>query len=165
MSFNKVIILGNAGRDPEVRHLEGGGVVANFTVATSERFKDRVGNIQERTEWHTIVCWRQLAEFAEKYIRKGSQVFIEGKIRTRDYTDQSGQKRYVTEIFADTLQLTGRRVDTQTNQQPAQQAAQPHQSAQPYQTTQNTVNQTINNNIDIPANDDYSADSADDLPF
>ena len=111
MSFNKVLILGNTAAAPEVRHLDGGSVVANFRVATSEVFTDRSGNRTERTEWHNIVCWRRLAEFAEKYIQKGTQVFIEGRITTRDYTDQTGQKRYRTEIVADNIQLTGRRQD------------------------------------------------------
>lgn len=169
MSFNKVFILGNAGRDPEVRHLEGGAAVANFTVATSEVFRDRNGNRQERTEWHNIVCWRQLAEFAEKYVKKGTQVFIEGKIRTRDYTDQSGQKRYVTEIFADNLQLVGRKSDNPANsaggyQAPAQggyQApAQPTQVQRP-QPAAPQAQETA----DFPSMDDFNDTDANDLPF
>ena len=103
MSFNKVLLIGNVGRDPEVRHLEGGSAVANFTLATSERFKDKNGATQDITEWHNIVCWRNLAELSEKYIRKGSQIFVEGKIRTRNWTDQTGNKRYTTEILADNM--------------------------------------------------------------
>ena len=121
MSFNKVLILGNTAAAPEVRHLDGGSVVANFRVATSEVFTDRSGNRTERTEWHNIVCWRRLAEFAEKYIQKGTQVFVEGRITTREYTDQTGQKRYRTEIVADNIQLTGRR--------PEGQGAQPQQGS------------------------------------
>ena len=94
--YNKVFILGNAGRDPEVRHLDGGQVVANFSVATTEYYTDRNNNKQERVEWHNIVCWRKLAEFAEKYIRKGSQIFVEGKIRSRKYTDQNGVETNMT---------------------------------------------------------------------
>lgn len=105
MSFNKVLLIGNVGRDPEVRHLEGGSAVANFTLATSERFKDKNGATQDITEWHNIVCWRNLAELSEKYIRKGSQIFVEGKIRTRNWTDQTGNKRYTTEILADNIRL------------------------------------------------------------
>jgi single-strand DNA-binding protein len=101
MSFNKVLLIGNVGRDPEVRHLEGGSAVANFTLATSERFKDKNGATQDITEWHNIVCWRNLAELSEKYIRKGSQIFVEGKIRTRNWTDQQGVKHYSTEVVAD----------------------------------------------------------------
>lgn len=109
MSFNKVLLIGNVGKDPEVRHLEGGSVVANFTLATSERFKDKNGTMQDITEWHNIVCWRNLAELSEKYIKKGSQVFIEGKIRTRSWTDQTGSKRYSTEILADNIRLLDRK--------------------------------------------------------
>ncbi len=161
MSFNKVFILGNAGRDPEVRHLEGGAAVANFTVATSEVFRDRNGNRQERTEWHNIVCWRQLAEFAEKYVKKGTQVFIEGKIRTRDYTDQSGQKRYVTEIFADNLQLLGRKADNPANSAGGYQApAQPTQVQRP-QPAAPQAQETA----DFPSMDDFNDTDANDLPF
>jgi len=110
MSVNKVILVGNAGKDPEVRYLEKNVAVANFTLATTDRAFTTQGGIQvpERTEWHNIVAWRGLAELAEKYIRKGSQLYIEGKIQTRSY-DKDGIKRYVTEIFADTIQLLGKK--------------------------------------------------------
>lgn len=162
MSFNKVLILGNAAAAPEVRHLEGGSVVANFRVATSEVFTDRSGNRTERTEWHNIVCWRRLAETAEKFIQKGTQVFIEGRITTREFTDQSGQKRYRTEIVADNIQLTGRRPDAQ-NQQPA-----PQQSYQaPAQQYQRPVApQPVQPAPqDFPAVEDFNDTDANDLPF
>jgi len=110
MSVNKVILVGNAGKDPEVRYLEKNVAVANFTLATTDRAYTTQGGIQvpERTEWHNIVAWRGLAELAEKYIRKGSQLYIEGKIQTRSY-DKDGIKRYVTEIFADNIQLLGKK--------------------------------------------------------
>ena len=110
MSVNKVILVGNVGKDPEVRYLEKNVAVANFTLATTDRAFTTQGGIQvpERTEWHNIVAWRGLAELAEKYIRKGSQLYIEGKIQTRSY-DKDGIKRYVTEIFADTIQLLGKK--------------------------------------------------------
>lgn len=111
MSFNKVLLIGNVGKEPEIRHLESGTSVASFTLATTERFKDKSGAVQDQTEWHNIVCWRNLAELTEKYINKGSQIFIEGKIRTRSWTDQSGQKRYTTEIIADNIRLLGKRGD------------------------------------------------------
>ncbi len=111
MSFNKVLLIGNVGRDPEVRHLESGVAVASFTLATTERYKDRNGTLQDQTEWHNIVCWRNLAELSEKYIGKGSQIFVEGKIRTRSWQDQTGQKRYTTEIVADNIRLLGRKGD------------------------------------------------------
>lgn len=110
------MLIGNVGRDPEVRYLDQGAAqagqstkVATFTLATTDRYRDRSGELRENTEWHNIVVWRQLADVSEKYIRKGSQVYIEGHIRTRSYNDQQGQKKYITEIVADNLQLLGRR--------------------------------------------------------
>ena len=108
---NKVILVGNVGKDPEVRHLEGGATVANFTLATSESYKDKSGNRVDQTERHNIVMWRGLAEVAEKYVKKGSQVFIEGKLRTRSWDDKDGNKRYTTEILADNMTLLGRKED------------------------------------------------------
>ena len=105
---NKVILVGNLGSDPEIRTIESGAKVANFSIATSERFKDKNGNPVERTEWHNIVLWRGLAEIAEKYLKKGSQVFIEGKLRTRSWDDQNGNKRYTTEVLGDNMTLLGR---------------------------------------------------------
>lgn len=109
MALNKVLLIGNVGKDPEIRHLQGGASVATITLATSERYKDRNGETRELTEWHTIIAWRQLADLAENFIRKGSQIYVEGRIRSRSWDDQNGQKRYVTEIQADSIQLLGRR--------------------------------------------------------
>ena len=111
MSLNKVMLIGNVGRDPEVRYLEGNAKVATFTLATSERFKDRNGELRENTEWHNIVAWRANADVAEKFIHKGTQIYVEGRLRTRSYTDQAGVKKFTTEIQADTIQLLGRRPD------------------------------------------------------
>jgi len=110
MSVNKVILVGNAGKDPEVRYLEKNVAVANFTFATTDRAYTTQNGVQvpERTEWHNIVAWRGLAELAEKYIRKGSQLYIEGKIQTRSW-EKEGIKRYTTEIFADNIQLLGKK--------------------------------------------------------
>jgi len=105
MSLNKVLLIGNVGKDPDVRHLENGVTVATFSLATSEKTRDK----GEITEWHNIVVWRQQADFAANYVRKGSQLFIEGRIRSRSWDDQTGQKHYVTEIVADSIQLLGRR--------------------------------------------------------
>lgn len=105
--INKVILVGNLGKDPEVRHLEGGAVVAKFPLATSESYKTKEGQRIDQTEWHNIVMWRGLAESAEKFLRKGSLVYIEGKIRTRSWDDKDGNKRYVTEIIADTMTMLG----------------------------------------------------------
>ncbi len=105
---NKVILIGNLGKDPEVRHLESGAVVANFPIATSETYKDRKsGEKITQTEWHNIVIWRGLAEVAEKYLKKGSSVYIEGKLRTRSWDDKEGNKRYTTEIVADNMTMLG----------------------------------------------------------
>ncbi|WP_181307868.1 single-stranded DNA-binding protein [Rufibacter sp. XAAS-G3-1] len=108
-SINKVILIGNLGKDPEVRHLEGGVAVARFPLATSETFKDKNGERQERTEWHNIVVWRGLAEIAEKYVKKGQSVYIEGRIRTNSYQDKDGVQRYSTEIVADNMTMLGSR--------------------------------------------------------
>lgn len=102
---NKVILIGNLGADPEVRHLENGVTVANFNLATSETFKDRqTGERREQTEWHRIVVWRGLAEVVEKYVKKGSKVYVEGKLRTRKW-EKDGIDRYTTEIYADNLTM------------------------------------------------------------
>jgi len=105
-SVNKVIIIGNLGQDPEVRYMPNGNAVANITVATSETWKDRnTGENQERTEWHRVVLFRRLAEIAGEYLKKGAKVYLEGKLQTRKWQDQSGQDRYTTEIVADQLQM------------------------------------------------------------
>ncbi len=112
MSLNKVMLIGNVGKDPEVRHLDSGVATTTITLATSETYTDKTsGQRVTNTEWHNVVLWRQLAELAEKYIRKGSQIFVEGKIRTRSWDDKDGQKRYTTEIVADNVRLLGRRED------------------------------------------------------
>ena len=114
--INKVILIGNVGQDPEVRYtgdVNNGTKVATLRVATTERYRDRSGNLQEHTEWHSIVVWRNTADVVEKYVKKGTQVYIEGRLRSRSWDDQNGNKRYVTEIVADTLQLLGRRPEGQ----------------------------------------------------
>jgi single-strand DNA-binding protein len=108
---NKVILIGNLGKDPEVRYLEGGVAVAKFSLATSESYKGKDGNKVDQTEWHNIVLWRGLAEVAEKYLKKGHTVYIEGKIRTRSYDDKEGIKRYSTEIVADSMTMLTKKSD------------------------------------------------------
>jgi single-strand DNA-binding protein len=104
--INKVILIGNLGADPETRYTQGGSAVANLRVATSEAWRDRQsGEMQEHTEWHRVVCFARLGEIAGEYLRKGSKVYIEGRIRTRKWQDQSGQERYTTEIVADNMQM------------------------------------------------------------
>ena len=104
---NKVIILGNLGKDPEMRYQPNGGAIANFNLATSETFKDKDGSKQERTEWHRVVLFGRTAEVAGKYLRKGSSTYIEGRLQTRKWTDKEGQERYTTEIVGERLQLIG----------------------------------------------------------
>ena len=107
-SVNKVILVGNLGKDPEIRHLENGAAVANFSIATSENYKDRkTGEKVSQTEWHNIVAWRGLAEIAEKYLKKGHKVYIEGKLKTRTWQDQDGNNRYSTEVITDNLTMLG----------------------------------------------------------
>ena len=130
MSLNKVQLIGNVGKDPEVRYLDSGVAVATFTLATTDRaYTLQNGTrVPERTEWHNIVLWRGLAEVAEKYVRKGDKLYIEGKIRTRSYDDQNGVKRYVVEIFGDNMEMLSQRPSQ--NAAPASQVAQtPTQSA------------------------------------
>ena len=106
---NKVILLGHLGRDPEMRDQPSGGAIANFSIATSETFKDKEGNKQERTEWHRVVLFGRTAEIAGEYLRKGSMAYVEGRLQTRKWTDKEGQERYTTEIVGDRLQLVGAR--------------------------------------------------------
>lgn len=117
---NKVILIGNLGDDPSVRYMPNGNAVANFTVAVSENWKDQQGQQQERTEWCRIVAYKRLAEIAGEYLRKGAKVYIEGKLQTREWTDQQGVKRYTTEIIANEMQmLDGKPQGQQTSTQQA----------------------------------------------
>ncbi|MDQ3109983.1 MAG: single-stranded DNA-binding protein [Bacteroidota bacterium] len=173
---NIVILIGNLGKDPEVRYLEGGIAVANFPIATTESFRDKNGNKNEQTEWHQIVLWRRLAEVAEKYLRKGQMVYLEGKIRSRTWDDKDGNKRYTTEIFGDVLTILSRREDQPGFQQrPATPYGQqnqnqsgtgttytPNPQQQAYQQQQQNVNINPEENPNHPA---ILPDSPDDLPF
>lgn len=107
MSVNKVILIGNLGKDPEVRFTQTGSAVASFPIATSEQWNDREGKRQERTEWHNIVVWGKQGEMCGQYLSKGRQVYVEGSIRTRSYDDKSGNKRYITEIVAQRIRFLG----------------------------------------------------------
>ena len=108
-SVNKVILLGNLGRDPETRYTTGGDAVTNLNIATSEQWKDKSGEKQERTEWHTVVFFGRQAEIAGEYLKKGRQVYVEGRLQTRKWQDKEGQDRYTTEIVADRMQMLGSR--------------------------------------------------------
>ena len=107
-SLNKVMIIGTLGKDPEVRQTPSGAKVANVSVATNESYKDKNGNKIDKTEWHKVIMWNGLAEIAEKYLKKGSSVFFEGKLETRSWEDKNGEKRYTTEIKADNMQMLSR---------------------------------------------------------
>jgi|SRR5574344_757667 single-strand DNA-binding protein len=159
MSLNKVMLIGNVGKDPEVRHLESGVVTASFTIATTERYKDRNGEMKDQTEWHNIVCWRSLAEIVEKYVKKGTQLYIEGKIKSRSYNDKDGITRYVTEIVADSLQMLGRKSDNQGSYAPQTPSQRPA-AVNPYQ--QPAPAQNIAPSEPETASED---DGGDDLPF
>ena len=158
MSLNKVILIGNVGKDPDVRYFDSGSAVANFPLATSERGYTLSNGtvVPERTEWHNIVVRRDLVPFVEKWVKKGSGVYVEGKIRTRSYDDPSGVKRYVTEIHADRVDFysTGSRPQTD-NTTATTNAAMPSQGqVQPSVATYQSQ-----------AQPDLSSNSADDLPF
>ena len=112
---NKVILIGNLGKDPEVKYLDNGVAVANFSLATTENYKNKEGEKVSQTEWHNIVLWRGLAEVAEKYLQKGASVYIEGKIKTRKWEDKDGNTRYNTEILADNMTMLGGKKDSQEN--------------------------------------------------
>lgn len=142
MSVNKVILVGNVGRDPEIRHLDKGVAVARFSLATTENYTSKTGEKVSNTEWHNIVAWRGLAEVMEKYVKKGSQLYIEGRLRTNTY-EKDGVKHYNTEINADSIQLLGKREGQ----------AESGGQANPAESTQNV------------SEPDFSQPEEDDLPF
>ncbi len=111
--INKVILVGNLGKDPEVRHLDNGVAVANFSLATTENYKNKEGERVSQTEWHNVVLWRGLAEVAEKYLKKGANVYIEGKIKTRKWEDKEGVTRYSTEILGDNMTMLGGKLSSE----------------------------------------------------
>ena len=140
-SVNKVILVGNLGRDPEMRYMPNGEAVCNFSIATTDSWKDKSGQKQERTEWHNIVMYRKLAEIAGEYLKKGRPVYVEGRLQTRKWQTKEGQDRYTTEIIADQMQMLGGRdgggsntyevmdEDQSMQSRPQQSAARPAQSA------------------------------------
>ena len=145
---NKVILIGRLGKDPEVRHLESGTAVANFTMGTTESYRDRnTGERKEITDWHNIVLWRGLADVAEKYLKKGNLVYIEGKLKTRSWEDKDGNTRYTTEVVADNMTMLGGKPSETTGEGDFRQE------------TQTPVAQTTAPNLNA-VNDD-----TDDLPF
>lgn len=108
---NKVILIGNVGKDPEIKHLENGNTVCNFTLATSESYNNKNGERITNTEWHNIVLWKNLAEIANKYVKKGSQIYIEGSIKTESWEDKDGNKRYTIKIIGSSMKLIGKKIE------------------------------------------------------
>lgn len=151
--INKVILLGRLGKDPEMRHTPTGVPVCTLVIATSEVYTDKTTNERkEITEWHNVVLWRRLAETAEKYLSKGREVYIEGKIRTRSWDDESGQKRYTTEVVADNMQLIGRSSES-SSPSSSSSSDTPYGSGQPQSAGA------------ASGGHDQGSDSGDDLPF
>lgn len=148
---NKAILVGNLGRDPEVRTLESGAKVATFSIATTEVFKNKNGEKVEHTEWHNLVLWRGLAEIAETYLKKGNQIYVEGRIRTRSYDDKEGIKRYVTEINVDNMTMLGGRRDSGTPP--------PQEENVPYRSKNDEHQQQVENQVS------QQPEPEDDLPF
>lgn len=125
-SVNKVIVVGNLGRDPETRYMPDGGAITNISIATTDTWKDKAGNKQEKTEWHRIVFFSKLAEIAGEYLKKGSQVYIEGRLQTRKWQDKDGQDKYTTEIVANAMQMLGSRPrsdDSEGGEKPQRESA------------------------------------------
>jgi single-strand DNA-binding protein len=175
MSINKVILVGNVGKDPVVRYFDKGVAKATFPLATSETYTNQQGETITSTEWHNIVLWRALAEVAEKTIKKGAQVYIVGKIKTRSYVDKDGVNKYITEILADTL-LVLEKKQTQVNSQGQTKTDSSGQSAvnEPPASYQSVNENASRNSPDKgnPSNDEFSPDirpdnsqNEDDLPF
>ena len=129
-SVNKVILVGNLGKDPEVKKFDSGIKNASFSLATTEKFKNKAGEMVSNTEWHNIVVWGTLSDVAEKYLKKGSQIYLEGKIKTSSWEDKSGSKRYKTEIYADSFTMLGVK-DVQSNETKKENATQPELSHNP----------------------------------
>ena len=142
--INKVILVGHLGKDPEVRHLEGGVSVASFPLATSETY-NKDGRKIEQTEWHNIVMWRGLADVASKYLQKGKLVYIEGKLRTRSFEDKEGHKKYTTEVVAENFTMLGRKSD--------------------FENGNGLLNQNVNKHDEQPMTYNTAPASGDDLPF
>ena len=136
---NKVILVGNLGRDPEVRYIKDGTAVANLRLATSETWNDQNGQKQERTEWHRIVAWGKLAEIAKEYMSKGRQIYVEGKLQTRSWDDRDGNKRYTTEVKADQIIMLGTRGDSAGGRDTPAPPPEPEPAAAPFEAKDDDV--------------------------
>ena len=169
MSVNKVILVGNLGKDPDLRYTPSGTAVATFSLATTERYKDRDGNKQTKTEWHNIVAWSGLAEICGKYLHKGKQIYVEGRIQNRSYEDRDGNKRYISEVVINDMQMLGSRDDNQQGgggysgggqNQNYNQGGQSNQSSTPNQPAQSSGGQQPGSSFEEPV---FNPD--DEIPF
>ncbi|MDR0545125.1 MAG: single-stranded DNA-binding protein [Odoribacteraceae bacterium] len=146
---NKVTLIGHVGADPTVKYLEGGIPVANLSLATTEVYKNKSGNRVEQTEWHSVVCWRGLAQIVEAYVKKGMLLYFEGKIRSRSWEDQNKVKHYVTEIYADTMQILSRGKNAPENAAAPRQETTPEAAPPPVEKT-DLVEKTDEGSDDLP---------------
>lgn len=153
-NLNKVMLIGRLGQDPEIRYTQSGSAVANATIATNDYWTDKQGGKQERTEWHSLVLWGKLADLAQSYLKKGSQVYVEGRMQTRDWEDQQGQKHYKTEVVVTTMQfLDAKMSDSASNTEYSTAPAAPQSNPAPTATAESNA---------TPLGDDYIKD---DIPF
>ena len=160
-SVNKVILMGNLGKDPELRFLPNGDAVCNFSIATTDNWKDKAGEKQERTEWHNIVMYRKLAEIAGEYLKKGRPVFIEGRLQTRKWQTKEGQDRYTTEIIAESMQMLGGRDSTSSSASTEKPAAAASGSADEFNQAPQRTSAAAASNAPATNFDDFE----DDIPF
>ena len=135
-SVNKVILIGNLGADPDIKRTQDGRPIANLSIATSESYKDKNGEKVEKTEWHNIVLWRGLAEIAERYLKKGNSIYLEGKLQTRSWEDKEGNTRYTTEIVGDNMTMLGRRDDQDNSARQEEKPSQNQKVSQPQTSNQ-----------------------------
>ena len=157
-NLNKVTLIGRLGQDPEIRYTQSGSAVANTTIATNDYWTDKQGEKQERTEWHGLVLWGRLADLAQSYLKKGSQVYVEGRLQTRDWEDQQGQKHYKTEVVVTTMQFLDSRI---SDSEPAQREVSPEYTDSTASSPEYSTN-TESNASDSKQEDDYIKD---DIPF
>ena len=156
-NLNKVTLIGRLGQDPEIRYTQSGSAVANVTIATNDYWTDKQGEKQEKTEWHSLVLWGKLADLAQSYLKKGSQVYIEGRLQTRDWEDQQGQKHYKTEVVVTTMQFLDSRISDSDSAQSGRSPAYTDSASSPEYSTN-----TEANSPDSKQEEDYIKD---DIPF
>ena len=157
-NLNKVTLIGRSGQDPEIRYTQSGNAVANATMATNDYWTDKQGEKQERTEWHSLVLWGKLADLAQSYLKKGSQVYVEGRLQTRDWEDQQGQKHYKTEVVVTTMQFLDSRISDSDSAQVSATPAYTDTTSSSPEYSKNTES----NSPDSKPEDDYIKD---DIPF